>query len=268
MPFCEANNVSLYYEVHGEGPAVVISHGIVGDTQSFASLLPRLARQYRVVVYDERGRGQSGDGPGPFTIADCAEDVRVLLKSLGIERAVHLGHSFGGRIALTFALTYPGAMQGLILVGAMSAAPPKGVHRPQDNFRDLVERQGVAAGLRYRVAHGFLHVADPTAFLAQLDAEHDRYARYSITGYLRAAQAMATMPSLSERLGELPCPVLAMAGELDANYLPFLTLYQERIPCCDTVVIPRAGHFPWQENPRETTRVIDAFLHKTWSTSA
>jgi 3-oxoadipate enol-lactonase len=267
MPFCETNEVSLYYEIHGEGPAVVLSHGIVGDTQSFAALLPQLARHYRVVVYDERGRGQSGDGPGAFTIADCAEDLRVLLEALGIARAIHLGHSFGGRIALTFALAHPGAMQGLILVGAMSAAPPQGVHRPQDNFRDLVERQGVAAGLRYRVEHGFLHVADPSAFLAQIEAERDRYARYSVTGYLRAAQAMATMPSLSERLAELACPVLAMAGDLDANYLPFLTLYQERIPRCDTVVIPRSGHFPWQENPEATTRVIDEFLLKTWGTS-
>ena len=130
MPFVEVNGVSLSYEVHGQGPAVVLSHGIVGDTQSFTPLIPALATAYQVVVYDERGRGQSGDGPGPFSIADCADDLQALLAYLGIQRAVHLGHSFGGRVALTFTLAHPMAVQGLILMAVMSAAPPQGAHRP------------------------------------------------------------------------------------------------------------------------------------------
>ncbi len=133
MPFAEVNGISLYYEVHGQGPVVVLSHGIVGDTQSFAPLIPALAAVYQVVVYDERGRGQSGDGPGAFAIADCAHDLQALLAHLSISQAVHLGHSFGGRVALMFALAHPEAVQGLILMAVMSAAPPQGAHRPQDN---------------------------------------------------------------------------------------------------------------------------------------
>jgi pimeloyl-ACP methyl ester carboxylesterase len=265
MPFVEVNGTSIYYEVHGEGPAVVLSHGIVGDTQSFAPLLPILATEYQVVVYDARGRGQSGDGPGPFSIADCAHDLQALLAYLGIQCAVHLGHSFGGRVALTFTLAHPTAVQGLILLAVMSAAPPQGAHRPQDNFRALVEQHGVAAAVRYRVEHGFLHVVDREAFFTRLAAEQERYAQYSTTGFLRATQAMATMPSLSERLGEIPCPVLALAGEYDQPYLPFLPLYQERIPHCDTLVVPCAGHFLVEENFAVTQQAIGAFLRKVWT---
>jgi 3-oxoadipate enol-lactonase len=266
MPFIEANSISLYYEVHGQGRAVVLSHGIVGDTQSFASLIPMLATDYQVVVYDERGRGQSGDGPGPFSIADCADDLQALLAHLGIQRAVHLGHSFGGRVALTFTLAHPTAVQGLILLAVMSAAPSQGAHRPQDNFRALVEQHGVAAAVRYRVEHGFLHVADREAFFRRLDAERERYVQYSTTGFLWAAQAMTTMPSLSERLGEITCPVLALAGEDDQPYLPFLPLYQGRIPNCDTLVVPRAGHFLVEENFDVTQQTIRTFLRNVWTT--
>ncbi len=264
MPFAMVNGVSLYYEVHGSGPPVVLSHGIIGDTASFASLLPVLATTYTVVVYDERGRGQSSDGPGPFSVADCAADLRALLAYLDISSAVHLGHSFGGRIVLTFALSCPEAVRGLILLDVMSE-PPQGKHRPQDDFRALVQREGIAAALRYRVERGSLHVADPQAFLAQLEAEQERYARYSITGYLRAVHAMVTMPALSPRLGEITCPVLAIAGERDGPYLPFLELYRARLPQCQTVVVPGAGHFPWVENTAVTTRVIATFLQRVWS---
>ncbi len=72
------------------------------------------------------------------------------------------------------------------------------------------------------------------------------------------------MPSLSNRLGEISCPVLAMVGEHDANYLPFLPLYQDNIPHCKTVIIPDAGHFPVLENPLRTQHVIGEFLAKVW----
>ncbi len=131
-------------------------------------------------------------------------------------------------------------------------------------FRALVEQHGVATAVRYRVEHGFLHVADRDAFLTRLDADRERYARYSPTGFLRAAQAMATMPSLSEQLGAITCPVLALAGEYDQPYLPFLPLYQERIPHCETLVVPRAGHLLVNENFDVTQEAIRAFLRKAW----
>src|SRR5690606_6601331 len=112
--FADINGARLYYEVAGEGPALVLLHAGICDSRMWDDQFAAFAKHYRTVRYDLRGYGQSNPVAGRFA---HYEDLRALLDHLGIERAYLIGVSFGGMIAIDFTLTYPQRVAGLILVG-------------------------------------------------------------------------------------------------------------------------------------------------------
>ncbi|HKS92033.1 MAG TPA: alpha/beta hydrolase, partial [Tepidiformaceae bacterium] len=102
MPFIEANGANLYYESHGDGPAIVFAHGAGGNHLSWWQQVPYFRERYRCITFDHRGFGRSVD-PGT-TPAQRAfpEDLRGLLDGLGIERAFLVAQSMGGSTCLGF----------------------------------------------------------------------------------------------------------------------------------------------------------------------
>ncbi len=104
MPSARINGIDLYYESHGEGPALVFGHGRGGNHLSWWQQIPEFSRPYRCITFDHRGFGDSVDvanGPGQEAFV---EDLKGLLDHLGIERARLIAQSMGGRTCLGFAL--------------------------------------------------------------------------------------------------------------------------------------------------------------------
>jgi pimeloyl-ACP methyl ester carboxylesterase len=100
MPFAEVNGQRLYYEdTGGDGPAIAFSHGLFMDTTMLAPRVQALRDRHRVITWDERGHGQTGDATGPFTYWDSAGDLAALLAALGIERR-GAGRHVAGRLSL------------------------------------------------------------------------------------------------------------------------------------------------------------------------
>lgn len=109
----ELNGVSLYVQSVGEGPTVVLLHGMPLDHRMWDETVRVLHRRYRVIRYDLRGAGRSGDGEGRFEHHD---DLRALLEALEVDRASIVGISVGGKIAIDYALRYPDTVRSLVLI--------------------------------------------------------------------------------------------------------------------------------------------------------
>ena len=107
MPFCHANGLRFHYQQAGEGPDVVLVHGVTGDLSIWflCKAIQTLSARYRVTAYDLRGHGYSDVPPDRYTSADHAADLFALMDALGIARATVIGHSFGGAIAMHAAAT-------------------------------------------------------------------------------------------------------------------------------------------------------------------
>ncbi len=122
MPITRVNSVNTYYEVHGRGLPVLFIHGGTGGHLSTLapseSILPALFKKdnVRVVLYDRRSSGRSEYILYRFTLKDLLEDARALLDYLRINKAVVIGDSMGGPIAINFASDYPGRVIGLALL--------------------------------------------------------------------------------------------------------------------------------------------------------
>ena len=126
----KTNGQELYYEIHGEGPALVLVMGIGYDSSLWTlAQVPALSTQFRVVLVDNRDAGRSSRASHPYSIADMADDLAGLLDALGIPRTHLLGLSMGGMIALEFALRHADRLDRLVLSGT-GAAPARSAVDP------------------------------------------------------------------------------------------------------------------------------------------
>ena len=124
MPTQHVNDISMYYEVHGQGEPLVLIPGLSADVSDYARIIAELAKHFRVIAFDNRGAGRSDKPDAPYSIAMMADDASALLDALGIRQAHIVGTSMGGRIAVDLALRHPEHVKSLVQVStAMRPAP-------------------------------------------------------------------------------------------------------------------------------------------------
>lgn len=114
-----SNGLRLHYQQVGEGPDLVMVHGLTGNLAVWhLQIVPELADRFRVLTYDLRGHGLSDTPPSGYSADAMAEDLLELLDTLGIERPWIVGHSYGADIALYFALLHPRRVREVIAIEA------------------------------------------------------------------------------------------------------------------------------------------------------
>lgn len=247
MPKVQANGIALYYEVHGEGTAVVFAHGAGGNHLSWWQQVPIFASKYRCVTFDHRGFGQSPDVPnGPGSRA-FVEDLRHLLDHLGIERAALVAQSMGGRTCLGFALAYPERVAALVLADTTGG------------FSD--------AGMAQLRAEGEAALAAPNppprTYARHFPQEHP--ARAFLYGQIQALnpprQDVAAPGPSVEQVRALRTPTLLIVGEHDIIAPPaIMKMFQSYIPHARLAEVAGAGHSVYFEKPAEFNRLVLDFL--------
>jgi pimeloyl-ACP methyl ester carboxylesterase len=127
-----SGSVELVAESFGAGPALVFAHGLTGNRQGVKRQFALLAAQYRIVVFDQRGHGESTPvlSPSGYVVEEMAADMAAVMDALGIERAIVGGESMGAAITLTFALRHPQRVHSLLLTApAFGDAPNSEIAR-------------------------------------------------------------------------------------------------------------------------------------------
>lgn len=116
MPFISVSGTELYYIQSGDGPNVVLVHGLASNLAFwYTGIVLPLRSQYRVTAYDLRGHGKSGVPPTGYTHVHMADDLLALVDHLKLERFHLVGHSYGGLVSLSFALRHPKRLSSLTL---------------------------------------------------------------------------------------------------------------------------------------------------------
>jgi pimeloyl-ACP methyl ester carboxylesterase len=230
----------------------VLLHGAGGSRLNWPPELRRLgqasAPDATVYTLDLPGHGRSG-GAGRGAIEDYATNVVVFFDMVGIERAVVVGHSMGGAIALTMALDAPGRVAGLVLIatGARLRVAPAILEKIPVDFDmalDVITRcawSPVASANLVELGRESLREIGPDVLLGDL-AACDRF-------------------DVMERLGEVDVPALVIVGSADrlapVKYARYLA---DHISDARLVVIENAGHMVMLERPAEVAGVIGEFL--------
>lgn len=114
MPVIETNGVRTFYEICGQGPALVLVTGLGGLGAYWAPLIEVFARDFTVVTYDQRGAGQTDMPDIPYSIDMLADDLEALIVGLGLSRPALIGHSTGGAIGQVLAARRPGLLSAMV----------------------------------------------------------------------------------------------------------------------------------------------------------
>ena len=118
MPYAPVNDLSMYYEVHGDGPPLILLHGAYMTADMMAPLASGLAGARQVIVPEMQGHARTADADRPITYEQMADDVAALAGHLGLEQADVAGFSMGGATALQVAVRHPALVRRLIVVSA------------------------------------------------------------------------------------------------------------------------------------------------------
>lgn len=115
MPNVKANDINMYYEIHGSGEPLVVIWGMGGEISTFVDYMDNLDKDYKLIFFDNRGTGRTDKPDEEYSFEMMAEDAVGLLDKLDIKSAHILGISMGSRIALIMAAKYPDRVKSLIL---------------------------------------------------------------------------------------------------------------------------------------------------------
>ena len=126
--YAPVDDLSMYYEIHGQGPPLVLLHGAYMTVDSMGPILAGLAESRRVIAVEQQGHGRTADVDRPITYERMADDTAALMRHLELDNADIVGYSMGGGIALQLAIRHPGLVRKLVLASAgfaSDAMPPE-----------------------------------------------------------------------------------------------------------------------------------------------
>jgi len=268
--------VSLYVDIVGHGYPLLLMHGGPSADLWTLSAFRRLAHQYTLVFYDHRCNGRSTGAPvETMTWENLTADADALRQRLGYEKWAVLGHSFGGHVALEYALRSPHSLSHLVLLDTGGAG-----WWSLENASKVLATRGFSPRI-VKLARRWLNgqVEPKKAFrtLMRLSRAYDPYitlpqlARGLIEGQWRsklrpealifAAQHLLKGWTVMDRLAEIRVPTLVMAGRDDFIFPPEHQVeLAAGIPNSRLQIIERAGHNPHDEQPDEVFAAIRGFL--------
>ncbi len=260
MPTSTVNGVELWVEQEGDGDDVLFISGLADEGACWVDQAAGLKDGYRITTFDNRGVGRSSTPDGPFTIADFAADTAGLIDALGLKRPHVVGSSMGGAIAQELALAHPDRVRSLVLNGTWCRG---------DRFLHEVFRNWMWTAQKADSIRDFLVTVNLWCFSPRIwnegtmdqwidAAEASPYAQ-SVDAFCRSAEALIKH-DCADRIASITAPTLVTVGELDLA-LPsrFSQELVQRIPGARLIVVPSAGHQPFQELPDDYNRLLRDF---------
>jgi proline iminopeptidase len=268
--------VSLYVDVVGHGDPLVLMHGGPSADLWTMGAFRRLADQHTLVFYDHRCNGRSTGPPASsMTWENLTADADALREHLGFDRWAVLGHSFGGHVALEYALRQPQHVSRLVLVDTGADA-----RWARENAPRVMSERGFSAAQVELVRRWFSGEFEPREYLpifwrissaympnhgfigmVRELAEGGWRSRIRAEPYLFAARSLLPGWSVVSRLGEITAPTLVVAGREDFVFPPECQReLVDGIPHAELVLVDEAGHNPQDENPAEVMAAVRAFL--------
>jgi pimeloyl-ACP methyl ester carboxylesterase len=255
------DGLRLHVAEAGEGPALLLVHGLTASHAVWQHTLEAFAERWRVIALDLPGHGESAKPDAPYTIDFFAGMVRSLARAVGLEQAVVVGSSLGGRVALELAAWYPSFTRALVLAAPAYGYSPamRPIGRALQAFtgprvlratldeafqRSFHDRTRIGHATRRRILEERLQAADFPEFA--------RAVARSLGGVLAAD------PQPLERVTQ---PVLVVWGRQDGLVpLGRSKRLLRRIPHARLHVLDRCGHLPMLEQPAAFNDVVEEFL--------
>jgi pimeloyl-ACP methyl ester carboxylesterase len=227
--YAEVDGLSIYYEVHGDGPPLVLLHGgLLTIEASFGDVLPALAERHEVVAIELQGHGRTADSDRPLSLERLADDVAHVLAAIGVDRADVVGFSLGGLVTVELARRHPERVGRLVLASIPT--------RP-DGFHDDVRSPDARPGVGRMPTEGDFRAWEQAYRAVAPDPDHFPAFQAKLGAFVGG------LPGWSDsELRELTGPTLVLIGDSDFVRVEHAAHVQEVLPDARLAVVPGATH--------------------------
>jgi pimeloyl-ACP methyl ester carboxylesterase len=243
------DGVDLYYEIHGEGPALLLTHGYSATSQMWRGQIEALSRDHKLILWDMRGHGQSDYPADPLAYSEAATvaDMAALLDAADAPAAIVGGLSLGGYMSLAFHLAHPERVQALLII---DTGPGYRKNEP----RDAWNQNALRTAARYE--------SEGLGRLATGSVEMRTSSHRSADGLALAARGMLTQRDarVIDSLAAIAVPSLVVVGANDTPFLAASDYMAAKIPGAVKAVIADAGHAANIDRPDAFNAAVLAFL--------
>jgi pimeloyl-ACP methyl ester carboxylesterase len=249
MPKIDRDGVKIYYEIHGNGPALLLTHGYSSTSAMWHGQIEPLSRHHTLVLWDMRGHGQSDypDNSGAYSEALTVGDMAALLDEVGAKSAIIGGLSLGGYMSLAFYRAYPERVSALLIIDT-------GPGFKKDDARETWNKRALDTAERFE--------REGLDVLKSASRERSTVSHRDATGLARAARGMLTQRDarVIEVLPDIKVPSLVVVGADDTPFLAASDYMAGKIPGAKKAVIPSAGHAVNIDQPQAFIDAVLPFL--------
>lgn len=252
--YTTSGGVAVAYDVHGDGPPLVLVHGITECRAAWDPLVAPLVVGHTVVTVDLRGHGASGAGPD-YDVASLAGDVHELADALGLAAPLLVGHSLGGVVATAYAAAFDCG-------GVVNVDQPLSLGSFQDALRDFEPQlRGPADGFRAAIATMFEQMVGPLPAPERERIEALRRPEQDVVlgvwALLLEATAAEVNAFVASILEHVTVPYLSLHGiDPGPEYAPW---FRSVVPTAEVEVWPGNGHYPHLVHPEPFLARLAAF---------
>ncbi len=274
--FVDVDGVRLHYVERGEGPPVIMIHGLGGNLRNYlATIIPAVAKTNHVIAFDRPGTGYSERPAGAdATTGTQAAIIQMAIDKLGIEDPLIVGHSLGGAISLSHAVLHPGKARGYVLIAPLASPdqPTPPMFERLDVRSPLLQRLiawtiGVPLGIRYArevTAAVFAPQPVPTDFATASGGLLGLRPKAVESNMKDFTAAHVTIGEIQTRYGEINVPVIALFGAEDRVLDAELNIGAlEQIPSVEIQRIDGAGHMLMHAEPEAVIAAIRKLDERT-----
>ena len=250
-------NTKISYSDTGKGNAVVLLHGFLENQMMWQDLVPELHQKYRVITIDLLGHGESACVGYVHSMEDNAEAVRSVLSKLRIRKAIFVGHSMGGYVALAFAELYPAAVKGLVLLNSTSKADSEERKANRDRAIKAVKKDYIGF-VRLSIANLF-NPDNRERLVDEIEKTRSEALKTPLQGIVASLEGMKIRKDRETLLRSATYPILLILGKKD----PVLN-YEDGLKQIENTSIKLVtfpdGHMSHIENQNELEKVLLDFF--------
>jgi pimeloyl-ACP methyl ester carboxylesterase len=250
MPKLDRDGVEIYYEVHGSGPVLLLTHGYSSTSAMWAGQIEPLSKRHKLVLWDMRGHGQSDypDDPSAYSEAQTVGDMAAVLDAVGAPEAIVGGLSLGGYMSLAFYRAHPERVRALLIIDT-------GPGFKKDDARDAWNRRAHDTAERFE--------REGLAVLKTASRERSTVQHRDAKGLAKAGRGMLTQRDarVIDVLPKIRVPSLVVVGADDTPFLAASDYMAAKIPGAKKVVIPAAGHAVNIDQPQAFIDAVIPFLN-------
>jgi pimeloyl-ACP methyl ester carboxylesterase len=250
-------NTKISYSETGKGSAIVLLHGFLENQSMWQNLVPELSKKHRIIAIDLLGHGESGCLGYVHSMEDNAAAVRAVMSELRVRKAILVGHSMGGYVALAFAELYPASVKGLVLLNSTSKADSEERKANRDRAIKAVKKD-YSTFVRLSIANLFSE-ENREKMIDEIENVKTEALKTPLQGIIASLEGMKIRKDREPLLRSSPYPILLILGKKD----PVLN-YEDGLKQIENTNVKLIsfpdGHMSHIENREELKKVLLDFF--------